>query len=198
VALVDYGCCCGHRISLLAELNTAGLIDWSRAARLASVGGNRGPNQPQSGRSSQDRLENTTATVDGGGVPLTATLTGAQRDDATQLMLLIEKVPPVRRRRSRSPKCLEVLYADRTYDYGRYRDLVQDKGIQPQFAERGAERGSGLSSRWSSNTPPRCCTGSAACVSAKRSAMTSMRPSSASACDIGSPEKSLSVTLTIN
>jgi transposase len=77
-------------------------------------------------------------------VPLAATLTGGNRHDVTQLLPLVEAIPPVRGRRGRPRKRPGVLYADRAYDYDKHRDLVRDKGIQPQFAERGTENGSGL------------------------------------------------------
>lgn len=82
--------------------------------------------------------------VDGGGVPLAATLTGGQRHDVTQLMPLVEAIPPVRGRPGRPRKRPEELYADRAYDFDKHRKLVQAKRIQPRFAERGAEHGSGL------------------------------------------------------
>ncbi|MCI2424314.1 IS5 family transposase [Saccharopolyspora sp. K220] len=131
---------------LLAELNAAGLIDWSRAAvdgsHIRALKGG-----PKTGPSPVDRARTGSkhhVIVDGGGVPLAATLTGGQRHDVTQLMPLVEAIPPVRGRRGRPRKRPDVLYADRAYDYDKYRTLVRAKGIQPQFAERGTEHGSGL------------------------------------------------------
>ncbi len=82
--------------------------------------------------------------TDGGGIPLAATLTGGQRHDVTQLMPLIEAIPPVRGRRGRPRRRPETLYAGRAYDYDKYRDLVRAKGIQPHIARRGTGHGSGF------------------------------------------------------
>ena len=87
--------------------------------------------------------------TDGGGVPLAVTLTGGNRNDVTQLMPLIEAVPPVRGRRGRPRQRPRRVYADRAYDHDKYRDQVRAKGIQPQIASRGQAHGSGLGvHRW--------------------------------------------------
>jgi transposase len=82
--------------------------------------------------------------TDGGGIPLAARLTGGNRHDVTQLLPLIEAIPPVRGRRGRPQKRPATVYADRAYDYDRHRKAVQAKGIQPRIARRGTEHGSGL------------------------------------------------------
>lgn len=71
-------------------------------------------------------------------------LTGGNRNDVTQLMPLIDMVPPVRGKRGRPRFRPETLYADRGYDHDKYRDLVRAKGIRPMIARRGTEHGSGL------------------------------------------------------
>jgi hypothetical protein len=58
-------------------------------------------------------------------------LTGAHRNDVTQLMPLIEAIPPVRGRRGRPRQRPERTYDDRGYDYDKYRTKVRDKGITP-------------------------------------------------------------------
>jgi transposase len=77
------------------------------------------------------------------------TLTGGHRNDVTQLIPLLDAVPPIRgvvgkpRRRPRR------LYADRGYDHDKYRRLVRARGITPLIARRGVEHGSGLGKiRW--------------------------------------------------
>ena len=82
--------------------------------------------------------------VEGGGIPLAATLTGGNRHDVTQLLPLVEAVPPVRGRRGRPRRRPATLYADRAYDYDKHRDRVRNKGIRPEFARRGTDHGSGL------------------------------------------------------
>ena len=62
---------------------------------------------------------------------------------------MIQTIPPVRGRRGRPRQRPDALYADRAYDYDKYRRLVRDKGITPVFAARGVEHGSGLGvHRW--------------------------------------------------
>lgn len=82
--------------------------------------------------------------VDGQGVPLATTVTGGNRHDVTQLLPLIDAIPPVRGRRGRPRKRPDTLYADRAYDYDKYRKLVRSKGIRPQFPRRGSDHRSGL------------------------------------------------------
>lgn len=82
--------------------------------------------------------------TDGTGIPLAAILTGGNRNDVTQLMPLIDAVPPVRGKRGRPRQRPERIYADRAYDHDKYRKLVRAKGIEPVIARRGVEHGSGL------------------------------------------------------
>jgi transposase len=87
--------------------------------------------------------------VDGGGVPLAWTLTGGNRNDVTQLLELLDRVPPVRGRIGRPRRRLRTLIADRAYDYDKYRRLVWQRGIKPIIARRQTEHGSGLGRhRW--------------------------------------------------
>jgi transposase len=78
-----------------------------------------------------------------------ASLTGGNRHDVTQLMPLIQAIPPVRGKRGRPRSRPDTVYADRAYDYDKYRKLVRAKGIRPKFARRGVAHGSGLGvHRW--------------------------------------------------
>jgi hypothetical protein len=77
-------------------------------------------------------------------IPLAASLTGGHRNDITQLMPLIQAIPPVRGRRGRPRQRPGAVYADRGYDHDKYRRQVRDKGIKPMIARRGTEHGSGL------------------------------------------------------
>jgi transposase len=87
--------------------------------------------------------------TDGGGIPLAATLTGANRNDVTQPMPLIEAIPPIRGRRGRSRRRPDRVYADRAYDHDKYRTLVRGKGNQPMIDRRGTGHGSELGvHRW--------------------------------------------------
>jgi transposase len=71
-------------------------------------------------------------------------LTGGNRNDVTQLMPLLEAVPPVRGRVGRPRRRPGRLLADRGYDHDKYRRLVWAKGIKPVIARRGTPHGSGL------------------------------------------------------
>jgi hypothetical protein len=51
------------------------------------------------------------------GIPLAVSLTGSNRNDVTQLMPLIEAIPPVHGRRGRPRRRPEKVYAGRGYDH---------------------------------------------------------------------------------
>ena len=77
------------------------------------------------------------------------TLTGGHRNDVTQLVPLINAIPPVRGRRGQPRRRPLTLYADRGYDHDKYRRLLRAKGIRPHIARRGQSHGSGLGvHRW--------------------------------------------------
>jgi transposase len=83
------------------------------------------------------------------GIPLALSLTGGNRNDVTQVIPLIEAIPPVRGKVGRPRRRPWVLYADRGYDHDKYRRLLWRKGIKPVIARRGAAHGSGLGvHRW--------------------------------------------------
>ena len=87
--------------------------------------------------------------VDGGGIPLAWTLTGGNRNDITQLLALLDRVPPVRGRVGRPRRRPDSVVADRGYDHDKYRRLVRKRGITPLIARRQTEHGSGLGrDRW--------------------------------------------------
>ena len=76
-------------------------------------------------------------------------LTGGNRNDVTQLMPLVEAIPPVRGRRGRPRRRPHALYGDRGYDHDRYRKQVRAAGIKPVIARRSTAHGSGLGTyRW--------------------------------------------------
>ncbi|MEU1276129.1 IS5 family transposase [Streptomyces sp. NPDC005799] len=137
--------------SLLAELHAAGALDWSRAVIDGShVRAMKGG--PKTGPSPVDRTRTGSKhhlITEAHGIPLAVSLTGGNRNDVTQLMPLIEAVPPVRGRRGRPRRRPDTLYADRGYDHDKYRKQVRTAGITPVIARRGTEHGSGLGvHRW--------------------------------------------------
>ena len=87
--------------------------------------------------------------TDAGGVPLAWTLTGANRNDGTQLLLLLEAIPPVRGRPGPPKRRPLRLVADRGYDQELYRRQLRALGVTPLIARRQTVHGSGLGSwRW--------------------------------------------------
>jgi len=137
--------------NLLAELHAAGALDWSRAvidgSHLRAMKGG-----PKSGPSPVDRARTGSKhhlITEAHGIPLQASLTGGNRNDVTQLMPLIQDIPPVRGRRGRPRRRPDTVYADRAYDHDKYRKQVRAVGVTPVIARRGTEHGSGLGQyRW--------------------------------------------------
>jgi transposase len=136
---------------LLAELRGAGALDFSRASvdssHLRAMKGG-----PATGRSPVDRGKTGSkhhVVVEGHGIPLAATLTGGNRNDVTQLLPLLQAIPPVRGTRGRPRQRPDRVYADRGYDHDKYRRQVRELGITPVIARRGTDHGSGLGvHRW--------------------------------------------------
>jgi hypothetical protein len=107
---------------LLSELRAASEIEWARAVADSShVQAKRGS---AIGPSPVDRARNGSKDhllVDASGLPLAWTVTGANRNDVTQLVPLIERVPPVRGKVGRPRRRPERVLADRGYDHDKYR-----------------------------------------------------------------------------
>ncbi|MFC8567331.1 IS5 family transposase [Streptomyces sp. NPDC057245] len=135
---------------LLAELNAAARLDWSRcvadSARQGAKRGLRtGPSPVDRGRAGSKHH----VITDGHGTPLAVLLTGGNRNDVTQLLPLLDAVPPVRGRIGHPRRRPDSLFADRGYDHDVYRDQVRARGIVPAIARRGTMHGTGLGTyRW--------------------------------------------------
>jgi transposase len=135
---------------LLAELRAAGQLDLDRCAVDAShvdalEGGPRRPvaGQPRHPGSKHHLI------VNAHGIPLAVTLTGGHRHDVTQLLALLDEVPPIRGLRGRPRRKPRQLFADRGYDFDKYRRLLRGRGITPAIARRAVAHGSGLGKvRW--------------------------------------------------
>jgi transposase len=132
--------------ALLAELNAASRLDWSRCVvdsshvRALKGGIHTGPSPVDRGRAgSKHHL-----IIDGRGTPLAVILTGGNRNDVTQLLPLLDAIPPVRGRVGRPRRKPDSLFADRGYDHDIYRDKVRARRILPVIARRGTPHGSGL------------------------------------------------------
>jgi transposase len=136
---------------LLAELNGAGKIDWSRAAvdcafcRALGGGEATGPNPTDRGKLGSKHH----VLVDAGGVPLAATTTAANRPEVTVVVPLVDAVPPVRGRVGRPRRRPGELYGDRGFDGEGQRRELRRRGIRPKLARRRTAHGSGLGKvRW--------------------------------------------------
>lgn len=83
---------------------------------------------------------------DGQGSPLAATLTAGNRHDITELIPLVDRVPPIGAHGKFRPKAL---LADRAYDSRKHREALRERGITPRIAKRNTTHGSGLGKeRW--------------------------------------------------
>jgi transposase len=83
------------------------------------------------------------------GIPLALILTGANRHDVTQLLPLIDAIPPIRGKRGRPLSKPAIVQGDRGYDHDKYRRPLHAAGISTQIARRGEPHGSGLGkTRW--------------------------------------------------
>jgi transposase len=87
--------------------------------------------------------------VDATGIPLAWTVTGGNRNDVTQLVPLLERIPPMRGKVGRPRRRPQRVTADRGYDHDKYRRELRRRGIAPEIARRQTQHGSGLGrARW--------------------------------------------------
>jgi len=87
--------------------------------------------------------------TDANGIPLAATLTGANEHDITQMIPLVDAIPAVRGKPGRPRRRPKRVQGDRAYDSKRHRAMLQERGIEPVTARRNTEHGSGLgTTRW--------------------------------------------------
>ncbi|WP_420882633.1 IS5 family transposase [Streptomyces noursei] len=133
-------------VLLLKKLRSAKKLDWSRVVidsshvRAARKG-------PKSGPSPVDRARPGSkhhVVTDARGIPLAVSLTGGNRNDVTQLLTLLDKIPPAAGVVGRPRRRPDSLFADRGYDHDKYRRLLWQRGIRPVIARRGEPHGSGL------------------------------------------------------
>lgn len=140
---------------LLAKLRRANALDFATQGERPGLlpGGRRRLPHPSAkggsttGRSPVDRGRTGGKhhlITDATGIPLAATLTGGNRNDVTQLIPLLQAVPPVRGKRGRPRRRPDAVLGDRGYDHDKYRRLVWVLGVKPLIARRGTEHGSGL------------------------------------------------------
>lgn len=82
--------------------------------------------------------------TEAGGIPLAVKLTGANRHDVTQLIPLVDAIPPVAGKPGRPQHRPEVVLGDRAYDSEAHRKALRQRKILPLLAWRNTEHGSGL------------------------------------------------------
>jgi transposase len=136
---------------LLAQLHGADQIDWDRAlVDSSSIRALRGGEE--TGPSPVDRRKKGSkhhVLTDAKGIPLSTRLTRANRNDITQLLPLVEGIPPVRGRRGRPKRRPKKVQGDRGYDSEGHREALRRRGITPVLARRRKPHGSGLGKhRW--------------------------------------------------
>ncbi|MEI5995750.1 IS5 family transposase [Paraburkholderia bengalensis] len=136
---------------LLAKLRAADQIDWSRVVvdsssiRAVGAGPKTGPNPTDRARPGSKHHLITEAQ----GIPLAVILTGANRNDVTQLHPLVGAIPPIAGKRGRPLSKPRIAQGDRGYDHDKYRRPLHAAGIVTEIARRGEPHGSGLGkTRW--------------------------------------------------
>jgi len=104
-----------------------------------------GPNPTDRGRAGSKHH----ALTDAQGIPLVVTLTAANAHDVTQLLPLVDQIPPLRGRRGRPCFRPARVQGDRAYHSQAHAAELQRRNIQPVIAQRGTPHGSGLGkTRW--------------------------------------------------
>jgi transposase len=175
--------------ALLTELRRAELLDLDDCAvdgshvRALKGGDLVGPSPVDRARpGSKHHL-----LVDRHGTPLAVTLTGGNRNrhDVTQLAPLLDAVPPIRGLRGRPRRKPRRLYADRGYDFDKYRRVLWARGIKPMITRRASPTAPGWArlAGWSS-AHSHYCTSSNGSASATNVAPTSTRGLLELACSI--------------
>jgi transposase len=131
---------------LLAELNGADQIDWSRAlidasfAKAPEGGEATGPN-PTDRRKSGSKHP---VLTDAQGIPLAATVTAANVNEVTQVFHVLTSMPPVAGKPGPPRQKPERLQGDEGYNSEPVRQLLRWLGITPLLPKRNREHGSGL------------------------------------------------------
>jgi len=116
--------------SLLAELQSEGQLDWQRGV-VDSSRVRAGHGGEKTGKNPVDRRKLGSKhhlLVEGQGVPLAMSLTGANRHDITQLMILVESIPKVQGKRGRRRQKPVKLQGDRASDSEPHRRALKKKG----------------------------------------------------------------------
>src|SRR5262249_51330048 len=115
---------------LLAELQAADEIDWSRAAvdstQARALGGGE-----KTGKNPTDRSKPGTkhhVVTDANGIPLATTITGSNVPDVKEVLNVVDAVPEVKGKVGHPQQRPEKLYADRGYDSDPHREELKARG----------------------------------------------------------------------
>ncbi|MGW6202173.1 IS5 family transposase [Streptomyces sp. NPDC055089] len=128
-----------HRL-LLAELNAAGVLDWSRACvdgshiRAKKGGAATGPS-PVDRRKTGSKHH---LICDGKGTPLHVITIAANVNDITQTLNLIDGIPPVAGRSGRLRRRPECVLGDKVYDSRAVRRELRRRRIMPVISRKSA------------------------------------------------------------
>jgi transposase len=101
----------------------------------------------QTGPNPTDRAKSGTKhhlITDARGIPLAVKITGANRNDITQLLPLVDAIPPIAGKVGRPRRRPDRVQGDRAYDSQPHRRQLRRRGIVPVLARRGTPHGSGL------------------------------------------------------
>ncbi|MCX5103007.1 IS5 family transposase (plasmid) [Streptomyces sp. NBC_00053] len=134
-----------HRV-LLARLNAAGKLDWSRACvdgshiRAKKGGSDTGPS-PVDRRKTGSKHH---LICDGRGTPLKVITTAANVNDVTQTLALVDGIPPVAGRPGRPRHRPEALLGDKGYDSNAHRDELRRRRILPVISRKGSPNIKGM------------------------------------------------------
>jgi|tagenome__1003787_1003787.scaffolds.fasta_scaffold20927180_1 transposase len=132
--------------ALLDWLARHGRIDWSRAVvdscsvRAVHGGDQTGPNPTDRAKRGSKRH----VICDGRGVPLAVRLTGANRNDSQEALVLVDAILPLQGHRGRPRRRPACVIGDRGYDAAAIRSGLRARGILPLLAMRRTTHGSGL------------------------------------------------------
>ncbi|WP_385625516.1 IS5 family transposase (plasmid) [Streptomyces sp. P8-A8] len=133
-----------HRV-LLARLNAAGKLDWSRACVDGSHSARK--RGSDTGPSPVDRRKTGSKhhlICDGRGTPLKVITTAANVNDVTQTLALVDGIPPVAGRPGRPRHRPEALLGDKGYDSNAHRDELRRRRILPVISRKGSPNIKGM------------------------------------------------------
>lgn len=134
-----------HQV-LLAKLQGADKIDWSRASVDSTFARAKGGVEG-SGKNPTDRGRpgvKQHGIVDGHGIPLVVDVTPANVPEIQELLPLLDGIEPVAGKPGHPKQRPETLYGDRAYDSEKHRQALRQRGMDPELARRNTEHGSGL------------------------------------------------------